>query len=119
MWLNTNITLQKTTGIMNLLEQMVETRKRKVLRAIGGGDEKCRLCKNFDETFQYLLAGCEILVGIEHLGRHNIALMVLAVSWVVERELLPANTAWYNVRWKKGYSLKGNGFKLCWDFEDG
>ena len=28
-----------------------------------------------------------------------------------------ANTAWYTVRWEKGRVLKGNGFKLCWDFD--
>ena len=57
------------------------------------------------------------MAGTEYLGRHNNALMVLAVSWVVERELLPANMAWYTVRWEIGHVLKGNGFKLCWDFE--
>ena len=116
-WLNTNITPQKTAGIMDLLEQMVETRKWKVLRGIGGGDGKCRLCKTFDETVQHLLAGYEILAGTEYLVRHNNALMVLAVSWAVKRELLPANTAWYTVRWEKGHVLKGNGFMFCWDFE--
>ena len=43
--------------------------------------------------------------------------MILAVSGAVERELLPANTACFTVRWEKGCVLKGNGFKLCWDFE--
>ena len=116
-WLNKNITPQKTAGIMDFLEQMMKTRKWKVLRGIGGSDEKCRLCKKFDETVQHLLAGCEILAGTEYLVWHNNALMVLAVSWAVERELLPANTAWYTVRWDTGHVLKGNGFKLFWDFE--
>ena len=71
----------------------------------------------FDETVQHLLAGCEVLARTEYLGRHNNALMVLAVSWAVERERLPANTAWYAVRWEKGHVLKGNGFKLSWDFK--
>ena len=65
-WLNTNITPQKTAGAMDLREQMVETREWNVLRGIGCGTE------NVDS-----------------------ALMVLVVSWAVERELLPANTAWY------------------------
>ena len=116
-WLNTNITPKKTAGIMDMLEQMVETWKWKVLRGIGGGDGKCRLCKKFDETVQHLLVGCEILAGTEYLGRHNHTLMILAVSWTVERELLPANTAWFTVGWEKGHVLKGDGFKLCWDFE--
>lgn len=117
MWLNTNITPQKMAGIMDVLEQMVETRKWKVSRGIGGEDGKCRLCKKYDETVQHLLAGCEILAGAEYLRRHNNALMVLAVRWAVERGLLPDNTVWYTVRWEKGQVLKGNGFKLCWDFE--
>ena len=95
----------------------MDTRKWKVFRGIGAGDRKCRLCKKFDETVQHLLAEYEILAGTKYLARHNNALMVLAVSWAVERELLPANTAWYTVRWDTGHVLKGNGFKLCWDFE--
>ena len=84
----------------------------KVLRRIGGGDGKRRLCKKFDETVQHLLARCEILAGTEYLSRHDNAFMVLTVSWAVERELLLANTAWFSVRWEKGHVLKGNGFKL-------
>ena len=55
--LNTNITPQKTAGIMDLLEQVMDARKWKVLRGIGSGDGKCRLSKKFDETVQHLLAG--------------------------------------------------------------
>ena len=44
-------------------------------------DAKCRLCGQHDETVQYLLAGCERLVGAEYLRRHNNALMVPAVNW--------------------------------------
>ena len=107
-WLNTNITPQKTAGIMELLEQVVETWKWKMLCGTGGEDGKCRLGKKFDETVQHLLAGCEVLAGTEYLVRHNNALIVLAVSWAIERELLPANTAWYTVRLEKGHVLKGN-----------
>ena len=43
--------------------------------------------------------------------------VVIIIIVIIERELLPANTAWYTVRWEKGHVLKGNGFKLSWDFE--
>ena len=50
-------------------------------------------------------------------NNNNNNMMVLAVSWAIERELLPANTACYTVRKEEGHVLKGNGFKWCWDFE--
>ena len=74
MWLNLSITPHKTAGIMNTLEQMVETRKWKAMRGIGDTDGKCRLCGQHDETVQHLLAGCDILAGVEYLSRHYNAL---------------------------------------------
>ena len=56
MWLNLNTTSQKTVGIMNMLEQIIETRKWKVMRGIGDTDGKYRLCGLHDETVQHLLA---------------------------------------------------------------
>ena len=43
--------------------------------------------------------------------------MVLAVNWAKGIGLLPEGTVWYGEKWKKGHVLKGNEFKLCWDFE--
>ena len=74
-----NITPQKTVGIMNIMEQMVEIRKWKAMQGIGSTDGKCRLCGQYDETVQNLLPGCKILPGAEYLCRHNNALMALTV----------------------------------------
>ena len=50
---------------MNMLEQMVETRKWKVIRGIRDTHGKCRLYGQHDETVQHLFAGCEMLAGVE------------------------------------------------------
>ena len=116
-WLTANVTPQKTAGVMNMLEQMVETRAWKEMRGLDASDGKCRLCGKYTETVQHLLSGCEMLAGTEYLRRHNNALMVLAVSWAIKKGLLPEDTAWYRERWKKGHVLEGEDAKLYWDFE--
>ena len=99
-----------------MFEQMIETRKWKAIGGSEDTDGKCRLCGQHDETVQHLLAGCEMLAGAEYFSGHNNALMILAVNWAIEKELLSESTVWYGEKWKKGHVLKGKEFKLYWDF---
>ena len=66
---------------------------------------------------QDLLAGCKMLASSEYLARHNRALMVLAVAWAKEQNLLDQNVKWYQEKWKRGHDLENSQTKLVWDFE--
>ena len=73
---------------------MIETKAWKKLRGLAD-ENKCRLCGAFRETVQHQLAGCKTLAGSEYVRRHDNALEVLAVHWVIDNKLLPEGTKWY------------------------
>ena len=72
------------------------------------------MCK---EQRQHLLAGCKMLVSSEYMARHNRALMVMAVAWTKEQNLLDQNVKWYQEKRKRGHVLENSQAKLVWDFE--
>ena len=117
MWLRTNMDPKKTAAIINMQEQMVETRAWKACRGLTNGESKCRLCGSFKETVSHLLAGCKILAGTEYLKRHNNALMILAVEWAKQHQLVSDETIWYKEKWTKGHMIENQQAKLIWDFE--
>ena len=98
MCLNLNATPQKTAGIMNMLEQMVETQKWKALQGVGDTDGKGKLRVQDDETVQHVVGKCEILQGAENFSRHNNALIVLAANFAIGKGLLRESTIWYGDR---------------------
>ena len=117
-WLESNLNPKKKVGsIINLQEQMVETRSWKKNRGLEVETDLCRVCGKYRETIHHLLAGCECLAGKHYLKRHNNALLGLAVAWAKQEGLLEGDTVWYNMRWGKGEVLENSGKKLCWDFE--
>ena len=87
MWLSQNLHPRKTSAIMNMLEQMVETRSWKAVRGLVE-DGRCRVCNEQSETVKHLIAGCKVLANSEYLSRHNRALMILAVEWAKEYDLI-------------------------------
>ena len=115
-WLNQSLHGRKTASIMTMLEQMVEARCWKVARGLAH-DKRCRACKGNDETVEHLVAGCKVLAGQEYLSRHNRALMILAVNWAKENDLLDDKTVWYKEKWERGKVLENQNAKLVWDFE--
>ena len=58
-----------------------------------------------------------MLANSEYLARHNRALMVMAVAWAKEQNLLNQNVKWYQENWKRWYRLENSQAKLIWDFE--
>ena len=84
----------RTSSIMPIMEQMVETRSWKAARGLIE-DGRCRVCRGQDETVEQLVAGCTVLSNSEYLARHNRALMILAVTLAKERKLIGADTVWY------------------------
>ena len=70
LWLKRNLHGRKTSFIMTMLEQMVETRSWKAARGLTQ-DKRCRVCYERDETIEHLVAGCKVLVNNEYLSRHN------------------------------------------------
>jgi hypothetical protein len=116
LWLTQNMSPTKTASIMAMLEQMVETRAWKVARGLTENN-KCRVCHVYNETVEHLVAGCKMLANCEYLSRHNRALMVLAVTWAKENELIGGDVIWYQEKWERGKVLENNKAKLVWDFE--
>ena len=117
LWLKGNLEPRKTASIMQLMEQMVETKVWKGLRGILVGNDKCRLCGMYRETVQHILAGCTILAQQEYLSRHNAALSIIITEWCKREGLMPDQQKWYQVEWHRGKVVEGNGKKVLWDFE--
>ena len=93
-WLGQNLHGRKTSSIMTMLEQMVETRSWKVSRGLAQ-DKQCRVCHERDETVEHIVAGCKVLANSEYLTRHNRALMIMAVNLAKEYELIGNDVIWY------------------------
>ena len=89
-----NLHGRKTSSIMTMLEQMVDTRSWKAARGLVQ-DVHCRVCHERDETIEHLVAGCKALANSEYLSRHNIALMVMEVAWAKEYELVGGDVVCY------------------------
>ena len=101
---------------MPMIEQMIEIRAWKEVRGLTENSQ-CRLCKEQQETVEHLLAGCKMLASSEYLARYNRALMVMAVAWAKEKNLLDQNVKWYRGKWERGHVLENSQAKLVWDFE--
>ena len=115
-WLRQNLHGRKTSSIMTMLEEMVETRSWKVSRGLAQ-DKQCRVCHERDETVELIVAGCKVLANSEYLTRHNRALMIMAVNWAKEYELIGNDVIWYKERWERGAVLENERGKLVWNFE--
>ena len=99
-----------------MLEQMVETRSSNVARGLME-DGRCRVCFEQIETVEHLVAGCKVLANGEYLSRHNRPLMILAIAWAKEHDLVGQDVVWYKERWERGTVLENGKAKLIWDFE--
>ena len=53
-WLNCNMDSRKTASIINLQEQMVETRKWKAIKSLEVKAENCRVCGEYSETVEHV-----------------------------------------------------------------
>ena len=115
-WLSQNLNPGKTAAIMTMLKQMGETRSWKEVTGLID-DGNCRICIQHSETVEYLVAGCTKLSKSEYLTRHNRALMILAVAWAKQQELMGLEAIWYKQRWDRGTVLENDKAKLVWDFE--
>ena len=82
-----NLHGRKTCSIMTMLEQIVETRSWKAARGLVQ-DGHCRVCHERNETIDHIAAGCKVLANSEYLSRHDRALMIMAVAWEKEYELV-------------------------------
>ena len=110
-WLEQNLTLRNSSAIMSMIEQMVQHRAQKEARELTENSQ-CRLCGEQRETVQHLLAGCKMLASSEYMARHNRMLMVMAVAWTKEQNLLDQNVKWYQEKWKRGHVLENSQAKL-------
>ena len=82
-----------------MLEQMVETKTWKPSRGFAECS-KCRLRGQQKETVEHLLAGCKVLPNnSKYLSKHNRALMILAISWTKEFNLVEKDMKWCKEKW--------------------
>ena len=116
MWLSQNLNPEKTTSIMTRLEQIVETRSWKEARGLTDNGS-CRICTKYSKTVEHLVVGCTKLANCEYLTRHNGTLMILAVAWTKQQELVGQEAIWYKQQWDRGTALENNRVKLGWDFK--
>ena len=66
-----------------------------------GDDGRCRICNQHSETVEYLVAGCTKLANSEYLTRHNRTLMILAVAWAKQQQLMDQESIWYQQKWEQ------------------
>ena len=69
---------------------------------------RCRLCGEFNETIEHLVAGCKTIANSEYLARHNRALMVLVIAWAKGYGLVGKETRWYMENWVRGQVLENS-----------
>ena len=86
-WLSQNLNPGKTAVIMTMLKQVVEKRSWKEAWGLTS-DVSCRICTQHSETVEHLVVGCTKLANIEYLTSHNRELIILAVAWAKQQELV-------------------------------
>ena len=94
-----------------MFEQMVETRAWKAASGLIE-DGRCRICFSHSKTVEDLVVACRVLANSEYLTRHNRTLIILAVAWAKEYELIGEDTIWYKERWELGTVLENGKAKL-------
>lgn len=73
---------------------MTETKSWKVTRGLTE-DGSCRVCHEQNETKEHLVAGCRVLAYSKYLAINKRAMMILAVNWANEHDLIVHDTVWY------------------------
>ena len=106
LWLQCNLNPKKTAVIINVQEQMIETKAWKVLRGISSEGPMCRLCGSYQETVHHIVAGYKMLAGREYPQRYNNTQVVLAMEWAKQEELIHQQTVWYKEKWEQGKVLE-------------
>ena len=116
-WLKRDMMPEKFSSVMDMLEEMVETRMR--VRGTGREieDVKCRVCERQNETVQHWLTGCTPLASTEYTERHNKTLMPVLVEWCREENLVQEGAKWYDFCWNRGTVLENGSRKIRWDYE--
>ena len=56
-----------------------------------------------------------MLASSDYLARDNRALMVMAVAWAKEQNLLHRNVKWYQEKWNRRHVLENSQANLVFD----
>ena len=83
-----NINPAKVSTIINMQEQMIETRAWKHSRGLVVYTGLCRLCGKVPEGVMRITSVCKMLVSREYMTRHSILLKILMVAWCKKNELM-------------------------------
>ena len=66
---------------------------------------------------EHVVTGYTKLANSEYLTRHNKALMIIAVAWAKQQELMDHEAIWYQQKWDREMVLESDKAKLVWDLE--
>ena len=105
------------SAIINMQEQMIETRAWKRSRGLVLDTDLCRLGGEVPEGVMHITSGCKMLVSREYVTRHNNLLKILMVAWCKENELMEHDQTWYKVMWGQEAVLENEHVQMTWDFE--
>ena len=94
---------------------MVEARSWREARGLAD-DGSCRICTQHSETVEHVTARCTKPANCEYLTRPNREMMILAVAWAKQQELVGQGAIWFEQRWDRGTVLENDKAKLVWDF---
>ena len=78
-WMKCNINPAKVNAIINMQEQMIETRAWKRNRVLVVDTELCRLCGEVPEGVMHITSRCKMLASREYMTRLNNLLKILMV----------------------------------------
>ena len=110
-WLRGNIGLMKASAVINMQEQIIETRTCKRNRGMHINLDKCV------EWIVDIASGYTALAGNECLKKHNNVLKVLMTTWLCRKDCWKKTCTGTSWNKKQGNFIENNKIKLCWDFE--
>ena len=112
-----NINPAEVSAIINIQEQMIETKAWKHNRGLVVDTDLCRLSGEVSEGVMHITSGCKMLASRKYMTRHNNLLKILMVAWCKENKLMERDHAWYKVNWGQEAVLENEHVKMSWDFE--
>ena len=89
-------------AIVNMHEQMVETRVWKKNRGLTNEADFCRFRGEFSKGVLHLASWSQLLAGSQYPTRHNNVLKILMTAWAKDYRLLNDDQCCYKLKWDKG-----------------
>ena len=111
-WIKCNINPAKVSAIINMQEQMIETRAWKCNKGLVVDTDLCKLWGEVPEGVMHITSGCKMLASRKYMTRHNNLLKILMVAWCKENKLMERDHAWYKVKWGQEAVVENEHVKI-------